>query len=153
MLLSSTSLVMASTALVGAALASDAARATLPIGITFVGIMLTILPASLFMGRFGRRAGFLIGATAGICGGLLAAGSIHATSFTGFCVASALFGIANGFGHFYRFAAAELVAPSQRARAISWVLAGGWWPPLSVPMSPDSPGTSFRVPHLPPRMP
>jgi MFS family permease len=125
MLLSSTSLIMTSTALVGLALAPLPGQATLPLGITFIFIMLTILPASFFMARRGRRAGFLLGATAGLSGGLVGAGSIYSGSFLGFCVASALFGIANGFGHFYRFAAAELVETSLRAKAISWVLAGG----------------------------
>ena len=38
---------------------------------------------------------------------------------------SALFGVANGFSQYYRFAAAEIGDEAYKSRAISWVLAGG----------------------------
>jgi MFS family permease len=125
MMLSSTSLIMTTSALVGVVLAPRPAQATLPLGITYFCIMLTMIPASLYMRRHGRKAGFLLGATFGAVGGMTAAYSIHTGSFFGFCVGSGLFGIASGFGQFYRFAAAEVVSLSARAKAISWVLAGG----------------------------
>lgn len=125
LMLSSTSLIMTSSALVGFMLATDPRQATLPLGLTFLGMMATMIPGSLFMRRHGRRIGFVLGACAGLCGGLVAAASIHYGSFTGFCVGSVLFGVANGFAQYYRFAAVEVVDAEHRARAISWVLAGG----------------------------
>ena len=47
--------------LVGATLAPDPALATVPLGLFITGAALTTYPASILMGRIGRRAGFLIG--------------------------------------------------------------------------------------------
>ena len=46
-------------------------------------------------------------------------------SFPLFCVATGIIGIYNAVGLQYRFAAAEVAAPADRAKAISLVLAGG----------------------------
>jgi predicted MFS family arabinose efflux permease len=77
------------------------------------------------MRRFGRRAGFICGASAGVLGGLISATGIYLDSFSLFCAGSAVFGIASGFGQYYRFAAADIVEDSYKSRAISWVLVGG----------------------------
>lgn len=124
-MLSCTSLTMATSALVGVMLSPDPTYATLPLGLLYFSIMLTMIPASLLMKRFGRRVGFALGGGAGFLGGSLAAFGIYQDSFLLFCVGSAVFGIASGFGQYYRFAAAELVEESYKSRAISWVLAGG----------------------------
>tara|TARA_Y100000588_G_scaffold195787_1_gene209941 strand:- start:121 stop:381 length:261 start_codon:yes stop_codon:yes gene_type:complete len=54
-------LVMTVTALTGASLTVDAALATLPLALQFVGTMAATVPASLLMDRVGRRLGFCIG--------------------------------------------------------------------------------------------
>ncbi|MCP4494926.1 MAG: MFS transporter [Gammaproteobacteria bacterium] len=77
------------------------------------------------MKHFGRRAGFTLGASAGMIGGSTAAYGIYLGNFTLFCVGAATFGIASGFGQYYRFAAAEIVDASYKSRAISWVMVGG----------------------------
>lgn len=124
-MLSCTSLTMATSALVGVMLSPDPAYATLPLGLLYFSIMLTMIPASLLMKRFGRRVGFAVGGSAGFLGGSLAAFGIYQGSFLLFCAGSAVFGMASGFGQYYRFAAAEMVEESYKSRAISWVLAGG----------------------------
>ncbi len=124
-MLSANSLVVTCSALVGSALAPSTAMATLPLGLQFTATMLTTLPASLFMKKWGRKAGFLLGAVAAIVGGLFCAWGIFSHNFLLFSLGSIAFGSANGFSQFYRFAAAELVSDSFRSRAISWVLAGG----------------------------
>ena len=124
-MLSCTSLIMATSALVGVVLAPTPALATLPLGLLYFTIMLTMIPASLLMERFGRRVGFALGGSAGVIGGSASAVGIYLGSFTIFCAGSAIFGIASGFGQFYRFAAAEIVHLSYKSRAISWVMAGG----------------------------
>ena len=124
-MLSCTSLTMATSALVGVMLAPRPTLATLPLGLLYFSIMLTMIPASLLMKRFGRRVGFAVDGTAGFIGGSLAAYGIYQGSFVLFCAGSSIFGIASGFGQYYRFAAAELVDESYKSRAISWVLAGG----------------------------
>ncbi|MBW2411936.1 MAG: MFS transporter, partial [Deltaproteobacteria bacterium] len=45
--------------------------------------------------------------------------------FVLFCLGTALIGVFNGFGQYYRFAAAEVCSAEYRSRAISYVLAGG----------------------------
>jgi MFS family permease len=125
LMLSCTSLAMTTSALVGVALAPAPILATLPLGLTYLCIMITMIPASLLMKHYGRRVGFALGGTAGLIGCSTSAVGIYVGSFTLFCTGSALFGIANGFSQYYRFAAAEIVDKSYNSRAISWVLAGG----------------------------
>jgi len=124
-MLSSTSLTMATSALVGFSLAPSASLATLPVGLVYVFMMLTMIPASLFMQKFGRKMGFTLGGVSGVMGGLVSAFGIYQQSFWLFCAGSALFGVSNAFGQFYRFAAAEIVPAVYKSKAISWVLVGG----------------------------
>ena len=53
----------------GILLTGDKALATLPLALQFVAMALTTIPASLYMGRFGRKVGFITGAFIGVCGG------------------------------------------------------------------------------------
>ncbi len=124
-MLSCTSLTMATSALVGVALAPTPTLATLPLGLAYLCIMMTMIPASLLMKHYGRRVGFALGGTVGLIGGSTSALGIYLGSFTLFCMGSALFGVANGFSQYYRFAAAEIGDEAYKSRAISWVLAGG----------------------------
>lgn len=124
-MLSCTSLTIATSALVGIVLAPTPALATLPLGLTYGCMMLMMIPASLFMRRYGRRSGFALGGCAGMIGGSISAVGIYNHSFVLFCIGSTIFGVASGFGQYYRFAAAEIVEAAYKSRAISWVLLGG----------------------------
>jgi MFS family permease len=110
---------------IGLALASDQALATFPIGVQFGATLLMTMPAAFAMKHIGRRAGFMIGAVFAISGSALAAYAIWVGSFVLFCAGLALNGLFNGFGTYFRFAAADVASPDYRARAISYVLAGG----------------------------
>jgi len=116
---------IAESALVGHMLAFDKSLATLPLAFMHVGVMATTFPASLFMARFGRRAGFSIGALAGFAGAMLCALAIVLGSFWLFCAGTFVTGAYTGFGTFYRFAAADGARAEWKARAISLVLTGG----------------------------
>ena len=118
-------LVMTVTALTGASLTDDAAMATLPLALQFVGTMAATIPASLFMGRVGRRLGFSIGQALGIFFALICAYAVYDGDFWLFAFGSAGLGIHNAFWQYMRFAASEAVSLPKRARAISYVLAGG----------------------------
>jgi MFS family permease len=118
-------LIMTIGGLAGLRLAPESALATLPIAMVSLGNAITTIPASLFMSRYGRRPGFVIGALCGAVGGGLAAYAIVSADFVLLCIATTIFGGYQGFGGFYRFAAAEAAGPSRRGRAISLVLAGG----------------------------
>ena len=112
-------------ALAGQMLATDKRLATLPLAIQFTMIMVSTVPASLLMRRIGRRAGFLLGQTIGIAAGGLSALGIILESFWVFAAAGGLVGVHMAVAQYYRFAAAETAKEAFKARAISWVMAGG----------------------------
>lgn len=117
---------IATTPLAGyALLGADKSLATLPIFLNHAGIMLVTIPASLLMARIGRRAGFTIGASLAIVFGLLAAWAIWVQSFPLLCVSALLQGAAAAFAWYYRFAAADASPANFKAKAISYVMAGG----------------------------
>lgn len=120
-----TSMVMTASALVGAMLAEDKSLSTVPLALQFTGAMITTIPASLFMGRFGRRIGFSLGQIVGALGAALATYAIYIQHFWLFAAASLLIGFHVAFWQYYRFAAADSAGPEFRAKAISYVLAGG----------------------------
>ncbi|MBL8839792.1 MAG: MFS transporter, partial [Alphaproteobacteria bacterium] len=120
-----TSTMIAEAALVGHMLADNKALATLPLALQQIGVMATTFPASFLMRRIGRRAGFSIGAVLGIIGTAIAAWGVIQASFWLFCLGAAFNGAYNGFGTFYRFAAADGAGAALRGRAISYVMAGG----------------------------
>jgi MFS family permease len=117
-------MIITSGGLAGYMLATDKSLATLPISFLMIGTMITTIPASLFMGRFGRRAGFWIGTLLGAASAILAVTSLANGWFWTFCFAHIFYGSYQGFGQFYRFAAAEAATPEYRSRAISYVLLG-----------------------------
>lgn len=116
---------MAVAALLGAALAPDKGLATLPIAAMVVGTAIASLPAAIIMRRHGRRPGFVIGASLGVAGSLLAAFALHRQSFALFVAGHLLLGSYQGFANYYRFAAVEAADAEDAGRAISWVVAGG----------------------------
>jgi MFS family permease len=111
--------------LVGFSLAQTKAFATFGATTYVLGSAAATMPMSLWMGKVGRRAGFMAGATINIVGCFVAALALAWHSFALFCVATGVIGIYNAVGLQYRFAAAEVAAPQHRAMAISLVLAGG----------------------------
>ncbi len=111
--------------LAGALLAENPSLATLPISILVVGSLLAAPVVSLFMGRYGRRAGFLVGALAGGSGGVLCARALFVGSFELFLAGSVLLGIYQASQGFLRFAAADTGSEGFKPKAISWVFAGG----------------------------
>ncbi|HEU0204578.1 MAG TPA: MFS transporter [Burkholderiaceae bacterium] len=114
--------------LAGLALAPSPLWATLPVSSYIVGSALTTFPASLAMGRFGRRAGFLTGSGLGVVGTSLCAVAMLAGSFALLCAGSFVIGFYNAFAQYLRFAAVDVADAYDRSlkeRAVSWVLAGG----------------------------
>ena len=123
--MTSTSAIISTAPIVGGILlVDDKSLATLPLALQFVAMALTTIPASLYMGRFGRKVGFITGASIGACGGALGAYAIMQGDFVLFCIASLLTGSFNGFCHYFRFAAADVSTAEFRSKAISYVLAG-----------------------------
>ena len=111
--------------LAGQSLAPNPCLATLPISLIVLGSMLTATPLSSFMQKFGRRAGFIVGATGGAFGAALGAWGLATSSFTLFLIGSLLTGIYMSAQGFYRFAATDAASESFRPKAISYVMAAG----------------------------
>jgi len=124
-MMTASTLIVATSALVGLMLADNKALATLPFGLMWLATTLTSVPAALLMRRVGRRAGFMTGVTAAVLGGSLCTLAIFERRFELFCVGSMLVGVFNAFGQQYRFAAADAAGEAFRARAIALVVAGG----------------------------
>ncbi|HUX91946.1 MAG TPA: MFS transporter [Gallionellaceae bacterium] len=119
--------------IVGWMLAAEKSLATLPIAMMMVAAAVTMIPASLFMQRYGRKTGFLLGAILGGAGGLLAAVAIWQENFLLFVAANMLVGCYQAFAQYYRFAAADAASADFRSRAISWVIAGGVFAAVAGP--------------------
>ena len=114
--------------LAGAQLTDNASFATLPITFQVFAAALATYPASLFMQKYGRRAGFSLGAVCGMVGALLAAWGVMTGSMALLCAGSFIAGCYNAIGSYLRFAAADaadVYQPSYKAQAIALVLAGG----------------------------
>ncbi|MGZ5087900.1 MAG: MFS transporter [Usitatibacter sp.] len=111
--------------LAGFALASNKAFATLPNMTYVLGAAVATFPASLWMKRVGRRNGFLTGGCFGLAGSALAAYAVTGSSLVLLCAGTFVLGAYNAFGQYYRFAAADAASPDFKAKAISYVLAGG----------------------------
>jgi MFS family permease len=112
-------------AIVGDALAPSPMLATLPISIFVVGMAACTVPAGAIARRHGRRAAFMAGTGAGVLTGILAMLGVVLGSFWLFCLSAFLGGAYASVVLSFRFAAADGVASGQRARALSFVMAGG----------------------------
>ena len=119
------SLLIATAPLIAYSIASHKGLATLPTSLVIVGTAVMTIPASLFMRRVGRRAGFILGSFIGVISGLLCAYAVLNANFWLFAFATFLFGLFAGFAQLYRFAAADVASADFKSKAISLVLAGG----------------------------
>jgi predicted MFS family arabinose efflux permease len=111
--------------LIGRELAPSALLITLPVALQFIGLMTATIPASLLMGRIGRKNGFYLGNSIGILGAALCILALYRSHFALFCIGTLLLGVGIGFGTLYRFAAVEVCPEHQQSKAISLVMAGG----------------------------
>nr|WP_314073194.1 MFS transporter [uncultured Roseococcus sp.] len=122
---SSNTLMFSATALSVITFYPDRDLATLPITMQHLGVMLWVFPAAMLMQRRGRRFGFRIGSLFGMAGSAVAGTGLYLANLPLMCVGGALLGYAVASLQMYRFAAVELVPSGYRAKAISWVTAGG----------------------------
>lgn len=72
-MMSGTSMIIATTSLVGFALATDKSLSTLPLAAQFIAMMLTTIPAALILQKIGRRKGFMVATLFGSSGSALSA--------------------------------------------------------------------------------
>ncbi|AZN99342.1 MFS transporter [Mesorhizobium sp. M9A.F.Ca.ET.002.03.1.2] len=106
-------------------LAADKSLATAPITGFNVGVALGALPAAAIIRRLGQRDGFMTGTIVTALGGLVATLALFHASFWLFAFGLLVIGIGGAFVQQFRFAAADNAPSEFKARAISFVLAGG----------------------------
>lgn len=123
--MSGTSLMVATTALVGFSLADDKVYASLPFTLQLLATMFTSIPAAILMGKIGRKYTFLLGTIIAMIGAATCSIAVINHNFLLFILGSILIGIYSGVSNFYRFTAADSVDKAHKSRAISYVLAGG----------------------------
>jgi MFS family permease len=134
--------------LVGQQLASSTALATLPfLSLSATTAILTLYLPRLFA-RWGYKGGFALGAGLGVVGSLLAALAVWMHSFLVFCVAGIFLGAYQASALYYRFAAADSVAPPYKSTAIAWVLNGGILAALLGPILASQSLHWFAVDYL-----
>lgn len=118
-------MVMTLSGMVGLDLATDKNLATLPIAMISVGTATMMIPASLLIKKLGQKKTFLIGTILGMMAGFLSFYGILHRSFAIFVIGNMLVGCYQGFAQYYRFAAADTVPEAAKAKALSFVVAGG----------------------------
>ena len=106
-------------------LGADKSLATAPITGFNIGVALGALPAAAIIRSLGQRGGFMTGTVVTALGGLIATLALFHGSFWLFAFALLVIGIGGAFVQQFRFAAADNAPPQFKARAISFVLAGG----------------------------
>ncbi len=99
--------------------------ATLPVTMQHVGVMLFVFPTAMLMQRLGRRFGFRVGSVTGMIGATVCGTGLVMGSIVVMCLGGLIQGYAVASLQMYRFAAVELVPGAMRAKAVSWVTAGG----------------------------
>jgi len=111
--------------LVGLSLAPLGWMATLPVMGYVVGGALSTGLVSKTQQRYGRKTSFQMGLAVALGSALLCAYAAMTQNFWLLCTATLVAGYYNANAGLYRFAAAELAAPSWREKAVSLVMAGG----------------------------
>ncbi|MGP6085663.1 MFS transporter [Antarctobacter jejuensis] len=134
--------------LAGQSLAPNPCFATLPISLIVLGSMLSATPVSALMQRYGRRAGFFVGASAGALGGAVGAYGLYVASFPIFLLGSLITGTYMSAQGFYRFAATDTASDEFRPKAISYVMAGGLLSAIIGPQLVKVTADAFVVPFL-----
>jgi MFS family permease len=110
--------------------------------------MISATPISAIMQRYGRRAGFFVGAMGGALGGAVSAYGLFIASFPIFLIGSFLTGMYMSAQGFYRFAAADTASDDYRPKAISYVMAGGLAAAMIGPQLATATSMAFVVPFV-----
>ncbi|MEM6618533.1 MAG: MFS transporter [Pseudomonadota bacterium] len=134
--------------LAGQSLASNICFATLPISMIVFGSMCTAPVLSGFMQRFGRPAGFAVGALGGALGGALSAYALIQASFPLLLLGSFFTGVYMSAQGFYRFAATDTASESFRAKAVSYTMAGGLMSAIIGPQLVNLTTDAMVIPFL-----
>ncbi|MFH0132854.1 MFS transporter [Variovorax sp. VaC1] len=132
--------------LVGLGIAPHGWMATLPVMGYVVGGALSTGLVARTQQRFGRRGSFQIGLAVAFASALVCAYAAVSKNFWLLCFATLIAGYYNANAGLYRFAAAELAAPTWREKAVSMVMAGGLIGAVAGPNLATVTRDAFAVP-------
>ncbi|MDP3897847.1 MAG: MFS transporter [Mesorhizobium sp.] len=104
---------------------ADKSLASLPVTGYTVGVAIGALPAAWILRMIGQRSGFMLGTVITALGGAIATLGLFRADFWLFAVGLLVVGLGGAFVQQLRFAAADNAPPEFKAKAISFVLAGG----------------------------
>ena len=119
------SVVIVGTAGIVGGMLADKAFATVPVSTYVLGMWIGTLPVGVISKKFGRLAAFELGALCGTIAGLLCCLAVLQSSFGLLCAGTLFGGFYASVHQSYRFAAADTARDAFKAKAISWVMAGG----------------------------
>ncbi|MCV6824249.1 MULTISPECIES: MFS transporter [Halocynthiibacter] len=134
--------------LAGQNMATNVCFATMPVTMIVLGSMLAASPISSIMQKYGRKTGFFIGALGGFLGAAISAYGLFVDSFALLLLGSLVTGIYMSSQGFFRFAAVDTAPDGFRAKAISWVMAGGLASAVIGPQLGKGFVDSFVVPFM-----
>ena len=117
--------IVSTASIVGAVFAPDKGLATLPITGMVLGMWLGTLPVGALSRRFGRRFALQCGSVFGVLSGLISYSAVMHGNFWLLVFGTFCGGLYAAAHQSYRFAAADTASESFRAKAVSYVLAGG----------------------------
>jgi predicted MFS family arabinose efflux permease len=117
--------IVATSAIIGAVLAPDKSLATLPITAMVFGMWFGTLPIGYLARRYGRRFALQTGSLFGVVSGLISFIATMIGSFPLLLLGTFCGGVYAAAHQSYRFAAADTASEAFRAKAVAWVLAGG----------------------------
>ncbi|HEU5017912.1 MAG TPA: MFS transporter [Pseudolabrys sp.] len=118
-------IIFSTASIVGAVIAPDKGLATLPITTLVLGLWVGTLPVGMLARRLGRRPALQIGTLFGMASGLISSFAVVSGNFWLLLFGTFCGGLYAAAFQSYRFAAADTASEGYRAKAVSWVLAGG----------------------------
>ena len=117
--------IVATGGIAGALLAPSPMLATLPISFMVVGMWIGTLPVGMLAKAYGRRIALQTGSAFGALAGIISCTAMLFGSFPLLLLGTLCGGLYAAAHQSYRFAAADTASVHFRAKAVSWVLAGG----------------------------
>ncbi|MBI1201759.1 MAG: MFS transporter [Rhodopseudomonas sp.] len=118
-------IIFSTASIVGSVIAPDKGLATLPVTCMVLGMWIGTLPVGWLARRLGRRYALQIGTLFGMASGLISCAAVISANFWLLLFGTFCGGLYAAAFQSYRFAAADTASESYRAKAVSWVLAGG----------------------------
>ncbi len=117
--------IVATGGIAGALPAPSPMLATLPISFMVVGMWIGTLPVGMLAKAYGRRIALQTGSAFGALAGIISCTAMLFGSFPLLLLGTLCGGLYAAAHQSYRFAAADTASVHFRAKAVSWVLAGG----------------------------